>query len=260
MSIFQSVVLGLVQGFTEFLPISSSGHLVLFGSLLKLDESSQLLFFAMLHVATLLSVLIFFIRDLVKLRLKDYLIIGVGTVPAVIVGLLFKDFLESLFSVVFLTSITLVITGIVNILVDRRLQTLQPQPLEETSLTPNWKQAMTVGIAQAIAIIPGISRSGSTVAAGVFMNMPRAQAFKFSFFLSIPAILGATLLEAADTISQTQSFSLTLPELLGMCGAFVGGLLSLKLFSLVIHKAQLKWFGYYVITVGILSGLYFVFF
>ena len=259
MSIFESLVLGLVQGFTEFLPISSSGHLVLFSGLFKLEESSQLLFFAMLHVATLVAVLLFFFRDLIKLRLKDYWIIVVGTLPALIIGLLFKDFLESLFVLPVLNSVTLVITGLINIVADKKMQTLPEESSAKSTLTPGWKQAIVVGIAQAISIIPGISRSGSTVATGVFMNMPRTQAFKFSFFLSIPAILGASLLEIVDHISQTQSFSLTVAEWLGLLAAFVGGLLSLKLFSLVIHKAQLKWFGYYVIIVGILSGLYFVF-
>jgi undecaprenyl-diphosphatase len=259
MSIFESLVLGLVQGLTEFLPISSSGHLVLFSGLFKLEESSQLLFFAMLHVATLVAVLLFFFRDLIKLRLKDYWIIGIGTVPALIIGLLFKDFLESLFVLPVLNSVTLVITGLINIAADKKMQTLPKESPVKSTLTPGWKQAIAVGIAQAISIIPGISRSGSTVATGVFMNMPRTQAFKFSFFLSIPAILGASLLEIVDHISQTQSFSLTVAEWLGLFAAFVGGLLSLKLFSLVIHKAQLKWFGYYVIIVGILSGLYFFF-
>ncbi len=140
------------------------------------------------------------------------------------------------------------------------LQSLPEESPKKNTLTPGWRQAIAVGVAQAISIIPGISRSGATVATGVFLNMSRAQAFKFSFFLSIPAILGASLLEVVDTISQTQSFSLTLTEILGMLAAFIGGLLSLKIFSLVIHKAQLRWFGYYVIVVGILSGLYFILF
>ena len=259
MTIFQSIFLGLVQGFTEFLPISSSGHLVLFGSLFKLNESSQLLFFAMLHVATLIAVLIYFFRDLIKLRIKDYWIIGVGTVPAVVIGLLFKDFLESLFSLALLNSVTLVITGLINLVADRKMRDLSVDSPEKSELTPGWQKALLIGIAQAIAIIPGISRSGSTVAAGVLLNVPRSQAFKFSFFLSIPAILGASMLEIADHVALTHSFSLSIAEWFGLLAAFIGGLLSLKLFSIVIHKAQLKWFGYYVIVVGLVSGAYFLF-
>lgn len=259
MSIFQSILLGLVQGFTEFLPISSSGHLVLFGSLFNLDENSRLLFFAMLHVATLIAVLIYFFRDLIKLTLKDYWIIGLGTLPAVLIGVLFKDFLESLFSYPVLNSLTLVITGMINLVADKKLHTGVADKTESTSLTPGWRSAIMVGIAQAISIIPGISRSGATVAAGVLMDLPRAQAFKYSFFLSIPAILGASLLEIGDHVRQTNSFSLTLAEWLGLLAAFIAGLLSLKLFSLVIHQARLKWFGYYVIIVGVVSGLYFIF-
>jgi len=260
MSIFQSIVLGLVQGFTEFLPISSSGHLVIFGSLFKLDESSQLLFFAMLHVATLLAVLIFFFRDLIKLRIEDYWIIGIGTIPAVFIGSLLKDFLESLFSMPILISATLVITGVINILADKKIHSMTTKPASATQQTPNWRQSLLIGIAQAVAIIPGISRSGSTVAAGVFLELPRVQAFKYSFFLSIPAILGASMLEVADQMSVVHSFSLTTAEWFGLVAAFIGGLFSLKLFSIVIHKAKLRWFGYYTIAVGVLSGLYFILF
>lgn len=258
MSVFQAILLGLVQGLTEFLPISSSGHLTLFGNLLRVDDSGKVLFFVLLHVATLLSVVVYFFRDLIRLRVRDVAMIAIGTVPAVIVGLLAKDVIESLFSMPAIVSVMLMVTGAINIAADKKIahdlkKTDQEKTEKEVFVTPSWKQSLLIGCAQAAAIIPGISRSGSTVAAGLFQDVPRRRAFTFSFMLSIPAILGAAVLELSDYLSQTDSFSLSMAELFGFGMAFLAGLVSLSIFSTVIKKAKLRWFGYYAIFVGILT-------
>lgn len=258
MSAFQAILLGLVQGLTEFLPISSSGHLTLFGNLLRVDDSGKVLFFVLLHVATLLSVVVYFFRDLIRLRVRDLVMLAIGTIPALIVGLFAKDLIESLFSMPAIVSVMLMVTGAINIAADKKIahdlkKNDSEKPEKESFEAPGWKQSLLIGCAQAAAIIPGISRSGSTVAAGVFQDVPRRRAFTFSFMLSIPAILGAAVLELKDYFSQTSSLTLSTAELLGLGVAFLAGLLSLSLFSIVIKKAQLRWFGYYAILVGILT-------
>ncbi len=258
MSVLQAIILGLIQGLTEFLPISSSGHLVIAENLLGLRDQT-VLFIVLIHVATLVAVMVYFWREILRVRLTDILWVIMGTIPAVVVGFLFKDFLESLFTSVNLVGLALMVTGIVNILTDRKLKKVESHRIEAKKSTPvlplTWRQAVGVGIAQAIAITPGISRSGSTVAAGVWQGLPREIAFRFSFFLAMPAILGALVLELKD-FGLSQLAGLFSPiYLVGMLFAFVGGMLSLKLFDLVLKKAKLNWFGYYAFGVGLLAFL-----
>lgn len=254
MTIFEAIVLGIVQGLTEFLPVSSSGHLVLAQQVLGWQEPN-LSFDVALHFATLLAVGVYFFSEILKLKRQELIAIVVGTIPAVFVGLLFKDVIESVFASVFLVSLALIVTGVLNLLADRFLDKSVKNKLEESSKALpgkeiSWQDGLFIGCFQALAITPGISRSGSTVFAGLYRKLDRVAAFRFSFILSLPAVGGAALLQLFDAYQEGFTGITPLPFLLGSISAFVVGLLSLAVFKYVIVKARFEWFGYYCLLLG----------
>lgn len=259
MNAVDAVLLGVVQGLTEFLPISSSGHLVFAQYFLGITKSN-LTFDIFIHFTTLFAILVYFKKDVLALRQKEIKLLLIGTIPAVIVGLLFRNIIELAFTSFTYVSLELIATGIINILIYRKLR--QPQTEAGGELKDiTSKQSFLVGIGQAIAISPGISRSGTTVLAGLMNGMSRETAFHFSFLLAIPAILGAVSLEVLSLLSDSKVYAeaLQIPissYLLGGVTAFIFGLLSLKIFEYVIQKAQLHYFGFYCIALGIV--MYFI--
>jgi len=257
MNILESIFLGMVQGITEFLPISSSGHLVFFQSLFGMEEP-QLFFDVMVHFGTLLAVVVYFRKDIwgiiigVKGLLKRgernkegvkllFLII-VATIPSGLMGIFFKDWFESLFSKPKIVGIMLLITGLVLWLT--RFSKEEGKKIGKMSV----KDALFIGIAQGAAIIPGISRSGTTISTGLLCGLDRELSGKFSFLLSIPAVLGATFLESRKFGSVSEVW-MSLP---GMIIAFIGGLFSLTFLIKMIKFGKMKNFSYYCWGVGIL--------
>jgi len=272
MNIWKSVILGIVQGLTEFLPISSSGHLVIFQNLLQINES-QLTFSIFLHFSSLLAIIIFFWPKLIKIRQKEIIAIVVGTIPAVIFGVLIKDYIELLFSSTKLVAVALMITGLFNFITDKKIEAQKRVKKDkvncearEGALGQNQvkislknikpQQGLIIGFFQALAITPGISRSGSTLFGGILNKLDREEAFNFSFFLAIPAILGASVLEGLDLLENGINIENPLGFLLGGLAAFISGLFSLYLFKYVIKKAKLEYFAYYCFAVGGLAFLF----
>ena len=260
MTVGQGIFLGAVQGLTEFLPISSSGHLVIFRQLLGISEP-VLTFDVVIHLATLLAILVFFGRSLFKVSIREWLLVGVGTIPAVIAGLLFKDQIEALFSGDRLVGIELMITGLINFYIDRKLETQKKLastdvPAASPSPALNPLKSLGIGVAQAIAIIPGISRSGSTVAGAVGFGLDREQAFRFSFLLAIPALLGAGILQLKDVLEGPSLVFEPAPYIGGAITALIFGLASLALFKYVINKAKMEYFCWYCLIVGALTFLF----
>lgn len=264
MSLFESVLLGIVQGLTEFLPISSSGHLVLGESLLKV-KFDDISFEVFLHFGTLFSVVIFFrhrIWSMLKaLWLKARSISGssvssynsenwrlfwqiiVGSIPAGVIGLLFENILEKSFSSVIFVSVMLLVTGVV---------LFSTQFFKEKKENLTFGNTFIIGLAQAIAILPGISRSGVTISTGIFAGVKRSKVAEFSFLLSLPAVLGASLLKLKDVLGHT-SLRLELRiYVIGAVTAFVVGYLSIKFLLNVIKKGKFQYFGYYCFAVGLL--------
>ncbi|MCK4776839.1 MAG: undecaprenyl-diphosphate phosphatase, partial [Actinomycetia bacterium] len=204
MTLLQSIILGIVQGLTEFLPISSSGHLVIVPSLLKWEKPS-LFFDVTMHLGTLIALVIYFrheIRDMLNKLFKTFKkmkideasemvpwLILIGTIPAVIFGLFFKDAIEYLFTKSLYVSVFLVLTGIFIWFSESYTKRLKDKErkMEELSVL----DSIIIGIAQALAIIPGISRSGWSISAGLLRGLKRYEATKFSFLLSMPAVFGA---------------------------------------------------------------------
>ncbi len=262
MDMLSSIFLGVVQGATEFLPISSSGHLVLFQNLMGFHEP-QLLLDISLHIGTLLAVLVVFRRDLAGMavelwrlvapgpgaengapfreRLRGALLtwIVVGNIPTALIGLVFKDPLERLFGSVPVVGSMLLVTGLLV-----ALTRLAPERARRLGLLA----ALAVGTAQGLAIIPGISRSGATIACGLLIGLDRDLAARFSFLLSVPAIAGALMLQVVTGDVAGPDLAVLIA---GGLAAAVVGLLALVLLMGMVHKGRLYWFAPYCWALGV---------
>jgi len=241
MNITNTVILGIVQGLTEFLPVSSSGHLVIIQNFFHNFQQPGISFDIFLHLATLLAVIVYFYRDILDIltfkNIKWIFLVIIGTIPAGIVGVLFKDRIETMFSNVTFVCFMLIITGILLFISDRCTN------LTKSKGDITFFDALIIGVFQAFAITPGISRSGSTIAAALFRGINRDSATKFSFILSIPAILGAFVLSLKDFTRVSHADYI--PYLAGFFAAFIVGLLSLKMLTMIIKTQNLKYFSFY---------------
>ncbi len=251
MSPLEALILGIVQGLTEFLPVSSSGHLVLGGKLLGV-QSPGAGFEVLAHAGTLLALLIWYRRELIDMTVSVFtfrrdehfrlaLLVVLGSLPAAVIGLSFKDRIEALFDAPVLVAAMLTLTGL--ILLSLRLT--KPGNGEV-----RWPTALAIGIAQGFAIIPGISRSGSTIVTGIHAGVDRAGAARFSFLLAIPALGGATLLKAIDLADAPPPSSELLAFSIGAAAAFVSGYLALRWLLAMVQRGRLDRFGFYCLLVG----------
>lgn len=241
------ILLGIIQGLTEFFPVSSSGHLVIMQKILGITADG-LAISIVLHLGTTLALIIFFFKDiLASLRsIKFITLVIVVTLITGLIGVSGKDFFEGLFSSGAAVGIALICTGIILI------STKKFMGAKRESL--NFKDALILGIAQGVAVIPGISRSGITISTLLFRKIERQTAFRFSFLASIPAILGATLLEARKI-----DFALKLNLgnfIVGFIFSLFSGLFSLLVLKLVLRRAKLYFFGYYCILIAILTLIF----
>jgi undecaprenyl-diphosphatase len=253
MTIFEAALLGIIQGLTEFLPISSSGHLVIGQKMLGISIAGNV-FEVVVHLGTLVSVLIVFWTDIWQLikslksttTQKYILALAIGTLPAAITGILFKDVILEAFENVRVVAITLMITGI--ILLTTKFIKIK---LKDISIS----RGLLIGIAQALAIVPGISRSGITISLGIHLGIAPEKAAKYSFLLAIPAIAGAGLFTGLDIIESSEP---TLPLsvlIVGFVSSLLIGWISLKWLLVLIRSGKFHWFGVYCITVGLLSWI-----
>jgi len=253
MTIVEAALLGIVQGLTEFLPISSSGHLVIGQKLLGISVAGNA-FEVVVHLGTLVSVLIVFWNDIWQLIMsfkssptqKYILAISIGTIPAFIIGLLLKDVITDAFENIRVVSITLMITGII-LLINRLIKT----KLKDISVS----SGLLIGIAQALAIVPGISRSGITISMGMYLGIAPEKAAKFSFLLAIPAIAGAGLLTGLDVIDPTEPILPRTVLTIGFLSSLIIGWIALKWLLKLIKSGKFHWFGVYCILVGLLSWI-----
>jgi undecaprenyl-diphosphatase len=258
MEIIQAIILGVVQGVAEFLPISSSGHLVIVGSLLdtasgnSADVASKLQINVALHVGTLFSILIVYRSAVWNLRLqpKVCLLIVLASIPAALVGLQFKDWFEQIFGTPLVAGVALFVTAGL-LLVGQRLERNE---LNYDQLS--FGKAVIIGLFQAAALIPGISRSGSTISGGLVLGLKRDAAAAFSFLMAIPVIGGAALLELKDVVSGDVVVEDIAPLLAGGVTAFVVGLVTLRWLVSLIAKGHLYWFAYYCIGAGTVTVIW----
>ncbi len=244
MTSVQALILGVVQGLTEFLPISSDGHLALMHHALGFAHA-DLVFDVFLHGATLLAVILFFWKDIWKMSLKEAAVIVISTIPAVAFGAIIKDRLEMLSASLVIIGVFEIVTGLMNLQAARCMA----KPGEKSQAV-TFKQGLIIGIFQALAILPGWSRSSGTVAAAVTQDIDREKAFRFSFLLGIPAIAGAATLTLVDVWKAGFPGIQPFPYLVGGFAAFCVGLGALKLLQWVISHAKFQWFGWYCLALG----------
>lgn len=249
MNITQAIILGLIQGLTEFLPISSSGHLVLFQKIFGINEPT-LIFDTMVHVGTLAAVVTVLWREILSLLKKPFQkltwLLLAGTIPTGIIGIMFKDYFEYMFKSGSTLGIEFLITGFV-ILFAERLSTGRKH-VNETS----YLDAAFIGVMQGAAIMPAISRSGLTISGALMRNLDREFAAKFSFLLSIPAILGAAVFQAKDIFEAGGGSIITAPIVAGTIAAAAAGYFSVSFMIGLIKKGSMRYFSYYVFALGAL--------
>ena len=242
MTFWQSILLGFVQGVTEFLPISSDGHLALVD--IFFHTPNDLFFNVLLHLATLAAVIWYFWSDILKLRLKGLIWLAIGTIPAGVIGVVAGDWIEGSANYLWIVALGFLVTGIANVASQWLL-------LRDTTRTwPTLWQTIVIGIAQATALMPGISRSGTTVATSLALGLTREAAFRFSFLLLIPATVGAVGLESFKVISQGAQLPNIPYTLVAMMVAFLTGLASLRLLQLMLKRAQMWIFASYCLILG----------
>jgi undecaprenyl-diphosphatase len=253
MDIFEAVILGAVQGLTEFLPVSSSGHLVLFQKIIGISEPA-LFFDTLLHGGTLAAIVLVLRRDiwaLIKKPLQPltlYLI--VATIPAAVAGFLLKDFIEGAFKDGAFLGYAFLVTSIA-LFSAEYLSSLPGRERRSGDIT--WFDALIIGVLQAAAIMPAVSRSGLTLSGALLRRLERGFAARFSFLLAIPAILGALVLQIHDLAGAGAVSSIgTLPVIAGTVTAALVGIVSVSLMLKIVREHSLKGFGIYTAILGVL--------
>lgn len=256
MGLLEAIILGIVQGLTEFLPVSSSGHIEIAKALLGISKQEQnLLMTIVVHAATALSTIFVFHKDIKEIirglcqfkwnkEFQFSLKVILSMIPATIVGLLFENEIELLFSgEILLVGCMLIVTGLLLLLADKAKNTKQDV---------NFLHALIIGISQAISILPGVSRSGATISTSVLLGIDREKAARFSFLMVVPLILGKM---GKDIISGDILIENTtiVPILTGFTAAFITGLFACRWMIQLVKKSKLKYFSFYCFVVGTIS-------
>ncbi len=284
MSVLQAIFLGIVQGLTEFLPVSSSGHLAIFQNIFHIDTGGSVAFDVMLHVGTLLVVFLVFWKDICKLvaeacrmiadifynlkiltrpnnteDVKKYrriirtnyrkfvVVVIVSTIPTGLIGFFGKKLIADASATLIIPGICLLITGVILYLSDR-VENCWKIPKDVS-----WGEGILIGIAQGFATLPGISRSGTTIAACTFCGFERKFAVKYSFILSIPAILGAAVLEIKDLAQESITGTMVGTYAAGMIAAAIFGYISIRIVGRVVLSKKMRYFAYYCFGAGIFA-------
>ncbi len=265
-SLIKAIILGTIQGLTEFLPISSSGHLVIFTHFLNFKEGG-LMFDVFMHFGTLLSIFVLFRKELKEMIISPFVMafgnptetnryywrwdwyVILASIPAAIIGLAFEDQIEQIFNSILAAFAFLFVTGLM----------MASIPLIKKKQNDiNTSISFLMGLAQAFAILPGISRSGSTIFTGILFGGDQEKVARFSFIMSIPAVAGAVILKAKDLIGSPVHSSELINMSLGALFAFVFGCLAILWLLDFVKRGKIQWFGYYCLALSLL-GLIFYF-
>ncbi|MDP2423087.1 MAG: undecaprenyl-diphosphate phosphatase [Bacteroidales bacterium] len=257
MTWFEALILGLLQGLTEFFPISSSGHIEIGKVLFSIQSEDNLIFSVIVHAATMLSIIVIFYKDIAELiagvlrfkwnnETKYLTLIVVSMVPVGIVGLLFEDYIEHFFEGrLVLVGFMLLITAAL-LLATR----LSPKNIKELGFV----YAIIIGISQTIAILPGISRSGATISTALLLGVERKKAIRFSFLMVLPPIAGATFIKITAMASEPTAYNADfLPLAIGFVAAFVAGLIACRWMIGLVQRGNIAWFSIYCVVVGALA-------
>jgi len=250
---FEALILGLVQGFTEFLPVISSGHLELGNALFNTKTGENFTFTVLVHGATVLSIIIVFFKDIKTLLLDSFqfrwnesvrylLKILISIIPVAVVGFFFQEQVELLFTGnILFVGCMLLITAVLLILASRQ---------SSGTRSISWLHALIIGIAQAVAVIPGISRSGATISTGLLLGNKRDEVTRFSFLMVLIPVIGANMVDLFLNDRQPGNTVGTVPLLIGFFAAFLSGLVACKWMIAIVRKGKLIWFGFYCLIIG----------
>ncbi len=265
--IFKAIILGIIEGITEWLPISSTGHMILADEFIKLNVTPQFkeMFFVVVQLGAIMAVVVLFWNKLFPISFKDkvtikkdtinlWLKVIVAVLPAMIIGLPFDDLLDELFYNYQTVALMLIIYGVLFIIIENRNKDKVAKIQTLDQLT--YKAALMIGVFQVLALIPGTSRSGATIIGAILIGTSRFVAAEFTFFLAIPVMFGASLLKLLKFGFVFTSMELTI-LLVGMVVAFVVSILAIKFLMGYIKKHDFKAFGYYRIVLGIIVLAYF---
>jgi undecaprenyl-diphosphatase len=284
MDLIKSIVMGLVQGLAEFLPVSSSGHLAIMKHILHMETDTGLLFDVLLHLGTLVAIFIAFWNDIRELIVEGFKIIGeffantgrffrnsfsknkvaykkvvstpyrrfvmliiVSSIPTGIIGVVFEDAITLVSETLIVPGLCLILTGLLLSIADR------VKAGRKTEETASYREAGLIGVAQGIATLPGLSRSGTTITACLLAGFDRSFAVKYSFIMSIPAVLGAVVLQVKDFSMDTVTQNDLLNYLVGTVIAGVVGFISIKTMLVIVRGKKFKFFAYYCFAIGILA-------
>lgn len=255
----EALILGIIQGLTEYLPVSSSGHLAIGSYLFGLKDSDNLMFTVLVHVATVLSTFVilwseidWILKGLFKFKMNDetkyFINILISMIPVGIVGFFFKDYVEEVFGS------GLLIVGIM-LLVTASLLTFSYYAKPRIKQNISWKDALIIGVAQACAVMPGLSRSGSTIATGLLLGNKKESLAQFSFLMVIPPILGEALLDVMKMVKGEDVYGniTTLPLVVGFLAAFISGCIACKWMISIVKRGKLIYFGIYCAIVGAIT-------
>ena len=277
MGYIEAIILGLVQGLSEFLPISSSGHLALLENLFEIKEDSVIFFAVLLHIGTLVSIFIVYHEDIYALIKELFLLfkdiftgkglrieerpirklgimIIVSSIPTAIMGLLFSDYIDRIFGSLTVISICWIITGFILLFSEK----LNNNKKEIEGM--KYRNAIFVGICQGLAIMPGISRSGSTIVGSLVTGLNSKFAVEFAFLISIPAILGSAILEFPKAIKAGIEPSTIGPMIVGFLVAAISGYFAITTMIRIVSKHRMRYFSYYVWILGLGTFIYSVLF
>ena len=256
---FEALILGIIQGLTEFLPVSSSGHLEIGKAILNIETTENMTFTIIVHGATVLSTIIIFRKDIWKLFValfsfkwnddtKYILKLLISAIPIIIVGVLFEDQIKNLFNTnILLVGLMLIVTAIL---------------LSITYFAKNKKKnipyldAIIIGIAQVFAIIPGISRSGATIATGIILGNKKEETAKFSFLMVIIPIIGANIKDLMNIAPSVHNSISIFPLIIGFLAAFISGLFACKIMLNIVKKSKLIYFAIYCLVIGLIAVIY----
>ncbi len=258
MNYLHSIILGLVQGLTEFIPVSSSAHLIIVRQLLGENVEIGLAFDAVLQLATIFAVLVYFRKDLWRLFMSFLKLVGrktvdtadrtmigaivIGTVPAVLAGLFLEKYMETVFRGLPIIAVTLIVGSVIFFTAEK---------YAKNTAVLTWKKGLLIGLFQCLALVPGMSRSGMTISGGLFMGLSRESAARFSFLLSFPIILGSGLKKLLDMYQAGLMGSVGVDLLLASVVAFVVGLVSIHFLITFLKNHSLRGFAWYRIAVAV---------
>ena len=273
MNVLQAIILGIIQGLAEFLPISSSGHLAIIQNLFHIETDTALLFDVLLHIGTLTAIIVVFWKDIVKLiieffgiiadfirRFRDpdlivlssayrrfVLLIIVSTIPTAVLGFIGRDFVAYASSTLLIPGIGLIITSILLFICDR----IGDGRKGIKKIT--YLNAFEIGIAQGVATLPGISRSGATIAACLMLGIKKETAVKYSFIMSIPAVLGAAVLELKDAAGTSVEAGTVVAYIIGMVVSAVVGYFAIRVMINVVRRKRYLYFSIYCLVIGLVA-------